>query len=379
MVGRPEGLVFALLSALMLVVVAVANVSAPTNVTIGLIGLAPILACAWFLSNRFTITLALIAMALRVVVYLVTNGDQVAVLAELAGICVVAVVGRLAAVAVVHWVQVEERADSLSLRSEKATQLERSKSDFLRLASHELRGPVAVLQGYLSMLGDGSLGELPPAAQSVVPLLSDRVSTINHLIEQMLESARLEDSRLELNREDVALDRLVLESLDGVRYLASKEHKLLLHGSDCALTVRADRARLEAIVGNLVSNAIKYSPKGGEVKISVRSAGDHAQVTVQDHGLGIHADDLGKLFTRFGRIHRDDTASISGTGLGLWLSRELARMHGGDVTVRSEVGKGSTFTLSIPLPKAESQAAPSVLGVVADRDREHRPRPEVAR
>jgi len=378
MVGRPEGLIFALLSALMLVLVAMVNVSAPTNVTIGLIGLVPILACAWLLSHRFTIALAMIAIALRMVVYLLTDGDRVAVLAELGGICVVTIVGRLAAVAVVHWARSEERAVTLRQRSERASQLERSKSDFLRLASHELRGPVAVLQGYLSMLDDGSLGKLPPAAHSVVPLLSDRVRQINRLIEQMLESARLEDSRLELNRQDVGLGGLVQESLEELRYLAGKEHRLLFTGPDPPLTIRADRARLGAIVGNLVSNAIKYSPDGGEIRIDVGRADDHAQVTVQDHGLGIHPDDLAKLFTRFGRITREETVSIPGTGLGLWLSRELARMHGGDVTVESVPGRGSTFTLSIPLPAGGSQAARAVHAAGADRELERPRRSEIA-
>ncbi len=377
MVGRPEGLVFALLSALMLVLVAMANLSAPTNVTIGMIGLVPILACAWFLSHRFTVALVGIAIALRLVVYLITDGDRLAVLAQITGVCMAALVGHLAAVAVVRWWQSEVRVNTLSARTAQATELERAKSEFLRLASHELRGPVAVLQGYLSMLADGSLGQLPEDARSVIPMLTNRVGEINRLIEHMLETARLEDSRLELKREDVVLARLIEESMDNVRHLASEQHRLVFDEPPSPVLVNADRVRLGAIVGNLVSNAIKYSPNGGEIRVRVRPADGHARVEVEDQGLGIHPDDMAHLFTRFGRIVRPETADIPGTGLGLYLSRELARLHGGDLTVRSQPGRGSTFTLSVPVAKPAAQEVRS--GHEAASAKEAGGRPEIAR
>ena len=110
-----------------------------------------------------------------------------------------------------------------------------------------------------------------------------------------------------------------------------------------------DAAEGEIVVRNLVSNAVKYSPAGAPIAITIARRDGHALVAVADRGIGIDKDDQRNLFTRFGRIETSATAHTSGAGLGLWLSREIARMHDGDLTVESEPGKGSTFTLEIPL------------------------------
>jgi signal transduction histidine kinase len=118
--------------------------------------------------------------------------------------------------------------------------------------------------------------------------------------------------------------------------------------------VRADLARLDTIVSNLLDNAIKYSPRGGEIGCEVSRKKGFAYVTVTDSGLGIAHEDMGILFTRFGRIVTAENSSIAGTGLGLYLSRELARMHGGDITATSEPAAGSSFSLVLPLDLYQS-------------------------
>jgi two-component system sensor histidine kinase SenX3 len=115
-----------------------------------------------------------------------------------------------------------------------------------------------------------------------------------------------------------------------------------------AVPVVGDRSRLSMIVTNLLHNALKYSPAGGEVRVTCRVADGTAEVAVHDQGVGIAAEDIGRLFTRFGRIVTPETAGIGGTGLGLYLARDLARRHGGDVRVESRPGEGSTFTLRLP-------------------------------
>jgi signal transduction histidine kinase len=114
-----------------------------------------------------------------------------------------------------------------------------------------------------------------------------------------------------------------------------------------SIEAKVDPDRFQIVVRNLLSNAAKYSPSGSDICVDVRRDGDRARVSVRDHGVGISTEDQTHLFTRFGRI--ETSAHVQGTGLGLWLSREIARMHDGDLTVDSKAGGGSTFTFTLPL------------------------------
>jgi len=307
-------------------------------------------------------------------------------------LAVFATVAHLAAATLVGWRPSEERVSGLRAQSRRLEELEQAKSEFLRLASHELRSPVGVLRGYLSMLEDGSLGTLPPAAQQVMPILTGRVREMNLLLEQMLDTARLEDSRLQLKLEELHLHDLVSETVENLGYLATDRHRVVVERPDAgSVVVRGDRDRVATIVSNLVHNAIKYSPDGGEVVCRVRLEQERAIVSVADQGIGVPADLRHKLFTRFGRIQTEDNAHIPGTGLGLYRSRELARMHGGDLTYEALAERGSAFHLTLPTlaaqqPALDRSAPLSRPGPVAEapavRQREpekcKRRRPEIA-
>jgi len=234
-----------------------------------------------------------------------------------------------------------------TLLTEKITSLERTKTEFLNLASHELRGPITVLRGYLSMLESGTLGDMSESARRILPILSAKATEANSLVEQMIEAARLEEGRLELKPVRVDLRHLCETAVETVRPIVPTAHALRIE-AESEVPAQVDPERIRTIVGNLISNAIKYSPEGGEVICRVLMENGVGKIMVIDQGLGIAAEDMPRLFTRFGRIATKDTAHIGGTGLGLYLSRELARLLGGDVTVASKLGEGSTFTLSLP-------------------------------
>jgi signal transduction histidine kinase len=246
-------------------------------------------------------------------------------------------------------VERDEQASMLRGTAARMAALEKIKSDFLNLASHELRGPLAVLRGYLAMLSDGSLGDLPPRVRQVLPALNAKANQMAMLITQMLEAARLEDSQLQLKLEPVDLRRLVRQAVDTMGSLTAPGQSLLLGDPGREVLLVADAGRAETIVVNLIDNALKYSPGGGVVQVIVAVDGDSAMLRVRDRGIGIAAEDLPRLFTRFGRLVTAENSHIPGTGLGLYLSREIARMHGGDITVTSEVGEGSEFVLTLPL------------------------------
>ena len=239
-----------------------------------------------------------------------------------------------------------------AILTERIAALERTKTEFLNLASHELRGPLTVLRGYLAMMSAGSMGSLSKQVTEVLPVLEQKSEEMHSLVEQMIEAARLEEGRLKLHIEPGDLREIVGEAVQLTRPLAGQEHPLEFESTEQSVPVAVDRERIGTILANLLSNAIKYSPAGGQVVLSVARENGLAMVKVTDRGIGIAPEDQARLFTRFGRIENTATAHIGGTGLGLYLSRELARLHGGDLTVQSRPGAGSVFTLAVPLADA---------------------------
>jgi signal transduction histidine kinase len=229
--------------------------------------------------------------------------------------------------------------------AERAESLEQTKADFLRLASHELRGPLTVVRGYLSMILDGSVGSADEATMKPLRMVQGKVGEMDSIITQMLEAARLEDSSLLLKLEHFDLCDSIEQAIKRTR----SADRVKFQRPDVDLAVVADPDRTLTILGNLLDNAIKYSPAGGDITVTAGVDGEQVMVGVRDRGIGIAAKDLGMLFTRFGRVVPPEHAAIPGTGLGLYLSRELARRLGGDVTVETELGRGSTFTLRLPL------------------------------
>ena len=199
------------------------------------------------------------------------------------------------------------------------------------------------------MIEEGTFGEVTGNVRKVLPIVRSRLAQMSAMVDQMLETARLEEDRLQLVPRDVDLRELVRTAVAAVEPLAGPAHRLVVEECAEAVPVRVDAGRVATILANILDNAVKYSPSGGEVRCTVGAGAATARVVVSDQGLGIAERDLARLFSRFGRIVTSDNSHISGTGLGLYLARTLARLHGGDITVRSSVGAGSEFTLTLPL------------------------------
>ena len=243
-----------------------------------------------------------------------------------------------------------DRLEQEQHRAERLAELARSKGEFLNLAAHELRGPMTVLMGYMSLLEDGAFGELPAEFSNTFPVINMRVAEMEGLINAMLETSRLDENRLGLMFEDIDLRELVEVAVSHSKVFAHKDQQIRVELPDRAISTNVDRSRAVIAIANLVQNALKYSVKHTDINVVVKRDGKGAAVVVSDHGIGIDEQDFPLLFTRFGRIRRDRAAAgIPGTGLGLYLARELARAHGGDVSVISQAGAGSVFTLTLPL------------------------------
>jgi signal transduction histidine kinase len=239
----------------------------------------------------------------------------------------------------------------LAERVADVASVERVKTDVLRLASHELRSPLTVLHGYLSLVRDGFYGEIPDPLGAVMKILERRTAEMNGLVNDMLVAARVDDtpSEAEAEVETVDLRALLREAADSVSSRASPMHRLRVELPADPLPARVDTEPVVVALRNIIDNAVKYSPSGGDVICGASAAAGMARIRVADHGLGIAPEDRDKLFTRFGRVLTTANSHIPGIGLGLYFSREVARRHGGDVRLVDGDAPGSTFELSLPL------------------------------
>jgi PAS domain S-box-containing protein len=242
---------------------------------------------------------------------------------------------------------IEREREAMQMRAhgERMAELEHTKTEFLNLASHELRGPLTVLRGYNSMLAEGTIA--PDQIPAVARLLETKLAQMDRLVEQMLETARLEHDSLDVEG-SFDLGEVLQDQVDVFRPL-SQGMFMTIDADPKPLIVRGDRERIANVVANLIDNAVKYSPAGGEISITTAIRGSDVLLTVRDEGLGIAPEHLPRLFTRFGRLPTEANVTIPGTGLGLYLCKEIAKRYGGDITVSSELGKGSEFALTLPL------------------------------
>lgn len=236
-------------------------------------------------------------------------------------------------------------AAELRAEAHRLAGLEQMKSDLLNLVSHALRTPVTVVTGYLEMLESSDLGELPEAARPILRMLRHEMGEMNVLIGEILEATRLHQDRVDLERRELDLDSIVADAVDEAKASFGTD-RILLRRAPGPCPVVGDAARLRSIVVSLLGNAVKFSEEAVEVTVAAHL--DAVVVSVSDRGIGIARGDRDKIFQRLGRVVTADNAHLPGTGLGLYMGRELARLHGGTLSVESVLGKGSTFTLTLP-------------------------------
>lgn len=229
--------------------------------------------------------------------------------------------------------------------------VERVKTDVLRLASHELRSPLTVLHGYLSLIRGGFYGDIPGPLDEVMKILERRTAEMNGLVNDMLVAARVEDGPVPVEAETVDLRALVSEAAASVAPRASAQHRLHLELPDEPVLAHVDAERVVLALRNVIDNAVKYSPEGGDVVCCVNGDASMARIRVADHGLGIAPEERDKLFTRFGRVVTSANSHIPGIGLGLYFTREVARRHGGDVALVDGDDEATVFELTLPLAR----------------------------
>ena len=235
-------------------------------------------------------------------------------------------------------------------RADALVELERARREFMQIASHELRTPLTVIRGYASLLEEGSLGEMPPAAQRAIRTLMDKSSEMRSQVERMLLLARLEDGAAAQQMTELDLRTVVTDAVDRVRpQVALKQGTVHVELATSPLTVVGDPERLATAVDNLLQNAVKFSTGPPQIEVTGDREDGRVRLVVKDHGIGISAAARPRLFEKFYRVNDPELNNVVGTGIGLYLVRQVIEGHGGRVEVASEPGQGSAFEIELPV------------------------------
>lgn len=242
-------------------------------------------------------------------------------------------------------------ADAVRARVE-ADSANRGKSDFLAVMSHELRTPLNAIGGYADLLMLGVHGPVTSGQQTSIERIQKSCRHLLGLINTVLDFARVESGHLDFQVRDIPLDEVVATCYALIATQAHSRAITLTYEPCDGMRAHADPDKVQQVILNLLTNAVKFTESGGSVTLSCESDDRHALVRVRDTGRGIAADQLGRIFESFVQLDSRLTRTGDGVGLGLAISRQLARGMSGDVTAVSEPGVGSTFTLKLPTSKA---------------------------
>jgi signal transduction histidine kinase len=229
------------------------------------------------------------------------------------------------------------------------TAMDKLRDDFLSMVSHELKAPLSSLLMQISVVLDGLAGDLTPKQDELLSKAKEKTKGMITLVNDILDYRRLQEGKSIQKIENLDMADVLERTADLMRL--SAEEKGVEITFDIAEDIPAfngDRGGVQAIFVNLISNAIKYTPKGGRVKVSLFKKGKDIRFKVVDTGIGIPPQDLNRVFEKFYRIKTDETKSISGSGLGLSIVKGIVEAHNGFVHLESEVGQGATFVVSLP-------------------------------
>jgi len=229
----------------------------------------------------------------------------------------------------------------------RLTELDKMKSEFLGIVSHDFRSPLSsIILAGRALLKNESLQEMT-RVKEYLQIIVDQANRLNQLAEDTLSITKIESGRLNYFFKIVNIERLIQDAIAMVR--TTSRHQVEYKIDPEVTFIKGDQTKLRQVIQNLVSNAVKYSPRGGKVTICVEDLPpEKIIVSVSDEGIGIPADQIGKLFQKFSRVDTGEAKDIKGAGLGLWICKEIVEAHGGKIWVESEVGKGTTmkFTLN---------------------------------
>ncbi|MEY4723706.1 MAG: hypothetical protein RLZZ324_1219 [Candidatus Parcubacteria bacterium] len=241
----------------------------------------------------------------------------------------------------------------------KLQEVDQMKDDFISMASHELRAPITAIRGYLSLFLDNAFGTMEGKgrdAMSTTMALSGHLAT---LVEDLLDVSRIEQGRMSAEYEDVAVEPFIEELMQQLKFEAERKKLTFTYEKPAQPLprIRVDRSRLKQVIINLMSNAIKYTPAGSVIVTTILKDGGMVEIKVTDTGLGMSAEAREKLFQKFYRVRTVETSTIPGTGLGLWITKQIVEMMKGRIFVDSIEKVGTQMSVVFPALKADIAAA----------------------
>lgn len=239
--------------------------------------------------------------------------------------------------------------DELAEKNRMLKRSERLKSDFLSMVSHELQTPLAIMKEYALLLADGIPGPINEGQKEYLDIVVKNINRLSRLINDLLDIAKIEAKKIDIWKEPVDIGELARETVAHLKIAADKKRIDLKAVTPAERVVAyADPDKIVQILTNLIGNAIKFTPEGGQVTVDVLEKTDEIECGVTDTGVGIETKDLDRIFTRFQQFNRKAGPGSQGTGLGLAISRELVLLHNGTMRVDSEPGKGTSFRFTLP-------------------------------
>jgi signal transduction histidine kinase len=239
-------------------------------------------------------------------------------------------------------------AAQLQAADQKQRDIEHMRADLIAWISHDLQTPLASVRAILEALADGVI-EDPQAVQRYLLTAQRDVRSLSVLIDDLFQMAQLDAGGLPLDRENASLADLISDTLESFSELAARQSVTISGHADSSVDpVFMDTMRIGRVLNNLIGNALRHTPAGGEIRVIAQRTGSGVEVTVSDTGEGIRPEDLPQIFESFYRGEKSRSRLTGGSGLGLAISRGIVRAHGGDITVESQPGRGSRFTFSLP-------------------------------
>ncbi len=232
----------------------------------------------------------------------------------------------------------------------KLKEVEQVKSQFVSMVTHELRAPLAAIEGYLTAYLTGAVGDDPKVNRQMLERARQRSHSLLDLVSDLLQYSRLESKRVERKKEPIDISEIIVNTLELLKNQGvSKELKFQVDLPESLPPIEADRSEMEQILTNLISNAIKYNVKQGAVRVSARAGKGFLDIKVADTGIGIDEENLQNVFDEFFRVSGPHTRYTAGTGLGLSIVKKIVESYFGRIDVESELDKGTTFTVKLPI------------------------------
>jgi two-component system sensor histidine kinase VicK len=239
-------------------------------------------------------------------------------------------------------------AAELQQKMENLKQMDRVRTDFVANVSHELKTPLTLIKGYIETLQGRAINDTEKASKFIL-IIKEHASRLENIIEDLLSLSELELSKDCLNKTEFDMKKLIGEVTLGFGYaIDAKRQTLSVNHQGDDFRIKADRDKIEQVIVNLIDNAVKYTNETGQINISILGKQNEIILVIQDSGVGIPREDIDRVFERFYRVDKARSRELGGTGLGLGIAKHIVLAHNGQISIESEINKGTKVLVRLP-------------------------------